>query len=575
MSSPVRAREWEQKLTIKCRFCGGPQCKRCSEHAALAKIDSPISGLHADWVTDRILGMMRPSSRLIKQYHIIDQFHRHRITAVFNLTIPGEHPFCGDGLGSSGFPYDPEIDFMAQKIQFYNFGWEDMTVPTLSLMMDIVKVMTSMLQDGMQKVGAVFIPSKVLNFCQVAVHCHAGYGRTGLAIACALIFMHGISPERAIHIVRRDRPGSIQTPSQAIFVREFCEYMSCARLTFALPFIHEPFTLSQAIEQQNRLIHGTHTGRRSFQISRILDFLCYQVERLAEESSIEVIEAFLHHPSQTHIQLRHGGSEDLRFVEGIDRREKDLKENLMGSELQSTFVSDELYAIKVGFNEGQHCWGSLHESWSSEKAIRVLPALLLDWLEHLSEPLLSVSMISPQVLIQMSGLPMSIALAIDRILKLLRILLRGRIHSSCFEDIYCRIGMAVFHLRQSESNVGYCTVVREASKLLQALSREWKLREPLPLNLDLIQRLNAEDPQRLSSLPSPRKPSESRNLYPLSTRTNLEDLPRRLSAVLSDGTSVSPVTVKSNSPCPPGCHLEPLPGLLPNKSNRSQQAVDP
>lgn len=115
MSSPVRARDWEQKLTIKCRFCGGPQCKRCSENAALAKTDSPIPGLHADWITDRILGMMRPSSRLIKQYQITDQFHRHHITAVFNLTIPGEHPFCGDGLGSSGFPYDPENDFMAQK----------------------------------------------------------------------------------------------------------------------------------------------------------------------------------------------------------------------------------------------------------------------------------------------------------------------------------------------------------------------------------------------------------------------------------------------------------------------------
>lgn len=40
---------------------------------------------------------------------------RLRISAVFNLTLPGEHPYCGDGLGASGFPYDPEKDLMAEN----------------------------------------------------------------------------------------------------------------------------------------------------------------------------------------------------------------------------------------------------------------------------------------------------------------------------------------------------------------------------------------------------------------------------------------------------------------------------
>lgn len=35
--------------------------------------------------------------------------NRKGITAIFNLTEPGEHPHCGDGLeASSGFPYLPE-----------------------------------------------------------------------------------------------------------------------------------------------------------------------------------------------------------------------------------------------------------------------------------------------------------------------------------------------------------------------------------------------------------------------------------------------------------------------------------
>lgn len=76
MGSPVKAREWEKTLTVKCRLCGGAKCKRCSESAALAKSDSPVLGLHADWVTDRILGMMRPSSRLMRDYKIAQQFHK-------------------------------------------------------------------------------------------------------------------------------------------------------------------------------------------------------------------------------------------------------------------------------------------------------------------------------------------------------------------------------------------------------------------------------------------------------------------------------------------------------------------
>ena len=48
----------------------------------------------------------------------LDGHRRLQIAAVFNLTLPGEHPYCGDGLVSSGFPYDPEKDFMAERSEF-------------------------------------------------------------------------------------------------------------------------------------------------------------------------------------------------------------------------------------------------------------------------------------------------------------------------------------------------------------------------------------------------------------------------------------------------------------------------
>jgi hypothetical protein len=42
-------------------------------------------------------------------------------------------------------------------IEYYNFGWEDMTAPTLPLMLDIVRVASSVLERG----------------GKIAVHCHA------------------------------------------------------------------------------------------------------------------------------------------------------------------------------------------------------------------------------------------------------------------------------------------------------------------------------------------------------------------------------------------------------------------
>ena len=77
MTGRIQSREWEQSLKIKCKFCGGSKCRRCSRTIALLKINSPITGLHADWVTPSILGMMRPSSPLIEEYDIIGQFKRY------------------------------------------------------------------------------------------------------------------------------------------------------------------------------------------------------------------------------------------------------------------------------------------------------------------------------------------------------------------------------------------------------------------------------------------------------------------------------------------------------------------
>jgi protein tyrosine phosphatase domain-containing protein 1 len=65
---------------------------------------------------------------------------------------------------------------------------------------------------------------------KVAVHCHAGLGRTGLAIACFLLASgQAASAPRAVEMVRAARPGSLQTQVQVVFVSIFEQYLQHLR----------------------------------------------------------------------------------------------------------------------------------------------------------------------------------------------------------------------------------------------------------------------------------------------------------------------------------------------------------
>jgi atypical dual specificity phosphatase len=55
---------------------------------------------------------------------------------------------------------------------------------------------------------------------RVVVHCRAGCGRTGMVLA-AFLAADGMRPEEAVALVRRRRPGSIETPEQELFVHTF------------------------------------------------------------------------------------------------------------------------------------------------------------------------------------------------------------------------------------------------------------------------------------------------------------------------------------------------------------------
>jgi protein tyrosine phosphatase domain-containing protein 1 len=118
----------------------------------------------------------------------------------------GEHASCGPKLHESGFTYDPS-DFMRADIFFYNYAWKDYGEASMSGLLDMVKVLSFALNEG-----------------KVAVHCHAGLGRTGVLLAAYLVYYLRVRSNDALRYVRLKRPGSVQTRRQIECVKEFEAY---------------------------------------------------------------------------------------------------------------------------------------------------------------------------------------------------------------------------------------------------------------------------------------------------------------------------------------------------------------
>ncbi|GBN90072.1 Protein tyrosine phosphatase domain-containing protein 1, partial [Araneus ventricosus] len=78
---------------------------------------------------------------------------------------------------------------------------------------------------------------KVLAFAlsegKVAIHSHAGLGRTGVLVACYLIYTLRCKPTDAVAYVRNKRPGSVQTKSQVESVQGFAQFVVPMFIVFA------------------------------------------------------------------------------------------------------------------------------------------------------------------------------------------------------------------------------------------------------------------------------------------------------------------------------------------------------
>ena len=208
------------KDKLRCFFCGGKNCKH-ENFLNNINNNNAIRGLNSNYITDDIIASQRPSEFLINKYNLVKLFKDINIGLITNLEREGEHPYCGPNayhLTSSGFSYNPSI-FTGNDILCRLYGWKDMSTPTtLGFMMEIVKEMTVMVREEKKK---------------VLVHCHAGYGRTGVVIACYMIYNNtNCDVDEIIKCVKKRRYKCIETKMQRKFCAQFYAYISHIRRLF-------------------------------------------------------------------------------------------------------------------------------------------------------------------------------------------------------------------------------------------------------------------------------------------------------------------------------------------------------
>ena len=261
------------KETLICTFCGGKNCK----HEDFRNHKNPaIYGLNSDKIDDNIYASQRPSNSLIKEYNLISKFKELNIGFIVNLQLPGEHPYCGpiDKLDESGFSYSPSL-FESEGIHVGLYGWKDMNIPnSLNHMLEIVKTMYYYIHNLKKK---------------VLVHCHAGYGRTGITIACFKIFDESITAEVAKKEIRKIRPKCIQNKDQLLYCVNFQEFIRRLKGNF---YLKEKRTIENLLKNQNDLNVGKYKFINFIYNKSVPLFLIYIFDSLIDIKNKNQIDDF-------------------------------------------------------------------------------------------------------------------------------------------------------------------------------------------------------------------------------------------------------------------------------------------
>ena len=228
----------EFKDKLRCFFCGGVKCKH-ENYLLNIENKNAIIGLNSNYITNDIIASQRPSEVLIEEFSLVQKFKDLNIGLIVNLQREGEHPYCGPNaynLTSAGYSYNP-TSFSGDGIKVKLLGWKDMEVPhSMNFMLDIVKEMSSKVYDDKMR---------------VLVHCHAGYGRTGVVIVCFLLYNSNKNSKEVIDEVRSKRKKCVETKEQIRYCQKFEKFLIHCRTIFG-----ECDSIENYLKKQEDILFG-------------------------------------------------------------------------------------------------------------------------------------------------------------------------------------------------------------------------------------------------------------------------------------------------------------------------------
>ena len=204
-------------------FCLSLCVKGCKfENYKNRRFPSPIEGLNCDIIDDHLFASQRLTNRIIKKFNLIKKLKELNVGLIVNTEVKGEHPLCADscddGLDICGFSYSVSL-LEKNGIDVLLCGWNDLGLPgSFYHVLKIVKKMYYYINTLNKK---------------IIVHCHAGFGRTAIVLACYKIFTKKISANSARKSIRKGgRVHCLGSNIQFNYCKEFCKFLEISRENF-------------------------------------------------------------------------------------------------------------------------------------------------------------------------------------------------------------------------------------------------------------------------------------------------------------------------------------------------------
>jgi protein-tyrosine phosphatase len=129
-----------------------------------------------------------------KGNHLLARYRQHGIQHVFILV--------NDAEIKTKTGRDLKAIYKKAGISFTQYPFLDMQAPNLPMLQEMVKTAVMVLEDH-----------------DVAIHCHAGVGRTSIGACCVVQAVEGMSPAESITYVKQHMEVNMTSEQQALVMR--------------------------------------------------------------------------------------------------------------------------------------------------------------------------------------------------------------------------------------------------------------------------------------------------------------------------------------------------------------------